>query len=207
MGGSLTWPSIIYPITPHWEAPAVCIMQSTSVSRYKFNSLRHQFVIFWHQHSFRLVASLNYEWTPFTRLSPVRDSVALLCRTAGENKFEQPGELCSGWENMHKRWRLKPVKNKQMGSIFHLWICFIGCDEYEVPGCSTFAENTAGRVFQMFWECFSNFSHAQWETGSMTLFPTNCRSIWKRQIKYVPKYKSLDESSLKRNINCQLAAN
>lgn len=46
-------------------------------------------------------------------------------------------------EKMHKRWRLKPFKNKQMGSIFHLWICFIGCDEYEMPGCSIFAENTA----------------------------------------------------------------
>lgn len=160
MGGHVTWPSIIYPITPHWEAPALCIMQSTSVSRYKFNSLHHQFVIFWHRRSFCLVASLNYESTAFTRLPPVHDSVALLCRTAGENKFQQPDALCSSWENMHKRWCLKSFKNKQMGSIFHLWICFIGCDEYEMPGCSRFAQNAAVWVFPMFWECFSNFSQS-----------------------------------------------
>lgn len=72
----------------------------------------------------------------------MRDSVALLCRTAAENKFEKPGTLCSGWANMHKQLRLKPLKNNQMGSIFHLLICFIECDEYQMPGCSVSAENT-----------------------------------------------------------------
>lgn len=71
----------------------------------------------------------------------MRDSVALLCRTAAENKFEEPGKLCSGWANMHKQLRLKPLKNNQMGSIFHLWICFIGCDEYEMPEYSMSAGN------------------------------------------------------------------
>lgn len=45
MGTHAAWPSIIYPITTHSAAPAVCIMQSTSVSRYKFDSFPPQFVI------------------------------------------------------------------------------------------------------------------------------------------------------------------
>lgn len=35
---------------------------------------------------------------------------------------------------MHKQLRLKPLKNNQMGSIFHLWVCFIACDEFKMPG-------------------------------------------------------------------------
>lgn len=62
--------------------------------------------------------------------------VALLCRTAGENKFGKPVVLCSGWVHMHKQLRLKQLKNNQMGSIFHLLICFIERDEYETPGYS-----------------------------------------------------------------------
>lgn len=45
MGTHAAWPSIIFPITTHSAAPAVCIMQSTSVSRYKFDSFPPQFVI------------------------------------------------------------------------------------------------------------------------------------------------------------------
>lgn len=44
---------------------------------------------------------------------------------------------------MHKQLRLKPLKNNQMGSIFHLWVCFVGCDEFKMPGSRTRKENAA----------------------------------------------------------------
>lgn len=44
---------------------------------------------------------------------------------------------------MHKQLRLKPLKNNQMGSIFHLWVCFVGCDEFKMPGSRTRKANAA----------------------------------------------------------------
>lgn len=51
---------------------------------------------------------------------------------------------------MHKQLRLKPLKKKQMGSIFHLWICFIGYDEYEMPEGGTSAEMQLFKYFLTF---------------------------------------------------------
>ena len=157
------WPSIIYPITTHSAAPAVCIMQSTSVSRYKFNSFAPQFVISDNNTACAVLFLWIMNRFPFTRLPLVRDSVVLLCRTAVENKFEKHGAVLSGWAHMHKQLRLKSLKNKQMGSIFHLWICFIGCDEYEMPECSTSAGKHSCLSVSNDLRMGSRFFTQQWE--------------------------------------------